>query len=214
MKHLSITPNRRTVDRAGPSLDLPSLVGDEGWRRLPAAVRRRFGPAHRDAVYEGELTLHCSPIGRLFAWASGWLGGPLTDERGDVPARVRVYGNGLGGVVWERHFAIAGRDKLVRSTKMADDHGRLVERTDGGLSMALDVFEDDGALVFQSRSYFFALAGRRLPIPGMFTPGTCRVEHHDLGNGRFRFVLSMVHPWWGTTFRQSGEFTDPEGSDA
>jgi hypothetical protein len=198
------------ADETRPALDLQSLLGEEGWRRLPAAVQRRFARAHRDVVYAGELAMHCSPIGRVFAWASALLGGPLSAARGDAAARVRVYGDGRGGVVWERHLALAGQEKVVRSTKLADARGRLVERTDGGLSMALEVFEEDGALVFQSRRYFFALAGRRLSIPHVLTPGTCRVEHHDLGAGRFRFVLSMVHPWWGITFRQSGVFHDPE----
>ncbi|OUM03562.1 DUF4166 domain-containing protein [Variovorax sp. JS1663] len=206
MNHLSDTFDAETRTQ----LDLQTLVGAEGWRRLPVAVQRRFAHAHRDVVYAGELTLHCSPIGRVFAWASALLGGPLTAARGDAPARVRVHGDGRGGVVWERHLALAGHDKVVRSTKLADARGRLVERTDGGLSMALDVFEDGGALVFESRCYFFALGGSRLPIPHLLTPGTCRVEHHDLGAGRFRFVLSMAHPWWGTTFRQSGVFHDPE----
>lgn len=196
--------------RPAPSLDLSALVGASGWRRLPAAVQRRFAHTDHERLYEGALSLHCSPIGRLFAWAGAVLGGPLTAARGDAPARVRVYGDGHGGVVWERHLALAGHDKLVRSTKLADAQGGLVERTDGGLAMALDVFEQDGVLVFQSRRYFFALAGLRIPIPALLTPGTCRVEHHALGADRFRFVLSMVHPWWGLTFRQSGVFHDPE----
>ena len=26
---------------------------------------------------------------------------------------------------------------------------------------------------------------------------------------RFRFTLTMTHPWWGVTFEQTGEFIDP-----
>ncbi len=190
-------------------LDLAAFVGEGGWQRLPAAVQRRFAAAHHNTAYTGELTLHCSRTGRLFAWVSRLLGGPLTTAHGQVPARVCVYGDGQGAVVWERHLALAGRDRVVRSRKLAADNV-LVERTDGGLSMELDVFEADGALVFRSRRYFFDIAGRQLPIPTAFTPGTCRVEHRDLGAGRFSFELSMVHPWWGTTFRQSGVFHDPK----
>jgi hypothetical protein len=230
MKLISI-PSITGADSGGlPALNLRALVGEDGWQRLTPAIRRRFSHAaamnfsplplwergfcdsrhDHEVVYTGQLTLHCSPIGRLFAWASALFGGPLTTAHGDVPAQVRVFGDGRGGIVWERRLALAGRDRLVRSTKLADAQGRLVERTDGGLSMALDVFEDGGALVFQSTRYFFALAGWRIPVPRLLTPGTCRVEHHDLGAGRFRFVLSMNHPWWGITFRQSGVFNDPE----
>jgi hypothetical protein len=193
-----------------PALDLPALVGADGWQRLPMAVQNRFNHANGERMYDGALALYCSPIGRLFAWAGAALGGPLTSACCDAPAKVRVHGDGRGGVVWERHLKLDGRDKVVRSTKRVDGHGRLVEQTDGGLSMALEVFEQDGVLVFQSRRYFLAVAGLQVPIPALLTPGTCRVEHHAVGAGRFRFVLSMVHPWWGVTFRQSGEFHDPE----
>jgi hypothetical protein len=191
-------------------LDLPALVGAGAWARLPPAVQRRFAHATHDTTYRGELVLHCSRIGHLFAWVGRLFGGPLAAGNCAAPAVVRVRSDGLGGVVWERHLLLAGHDRLVRSTKSADGTRGIVERTDGGLSMALKVFEDAGALVFESRRYFLSLGPWRLPIPMALAPGVCRVEHHDLGGGRFRFVLSMVHPWWGTTFVQDGEFHDPE----
>ena len=75
--------------------------------------------------------------------------------------------------------------------------------------MALDVFEEDVTLVFQSRRFFLALGPLRIPVPQWLSPGQCRVTHTDLGGGDFRFTLSMQHPLWGETFHQSGVFTDP-----
>jgi hypothetical protein len=196
----------------GP-LDLACLVGAAGWRRLPAAVRRRFAAGHADTAYHGTLDLHCSALGRCFAAISGVVGGPLTTlRRRGVAAEVRVHADGCGGVVWERRLRLLSDAdvRVVRSTKEVGRDGGLVERTDGGLAMALDVFEEGGALVFESRRYFFVLGRLRLPISGCLTPGTCRVEHHDLGGGRFRFTLSMVHPWWGRTFHQTGVFAEPK----
>lgn len=195
----------------GPqNLDLAAVVGDAAWNRLPTAVRRRFAATHEDTSFTGTLSMDCSWIGRLFARASRLVGAPLTCERCKAPARVRVYSDGRGGIVWERHLALPGGEKVVRSTKLVGEHGTLIERTDGGLAMDLEVFEEQGALVFRSHRYFLAAGSRRIPIPGWLTPGTCRVEHHDLGEGRFRFELSMAHPWWGVTFRQSGVFNDPK----
>lgn len=189
-------------------LDLAALTGAEAWARLPGAVQRRFAAAHHDTTYRGSLDLHCSAVGRFFALFSVVLGGPLTTLRVDgVPAEVRVHGNGRGGVVWERRLHAADL-RIVRSTKEPGPSGGLVERTDGGLAMDLEVFEDGGALVFRSRRYFLALGRVHVPIPAWLTPGTCRVEHRDLGAGRFRFTLSMVHPWWGRTFEQTGVFAD------
>jgi hypothetical protein len=215
-----LTPRRSApaMPAAAPApLDLAALVGAEGWSRLPAAVRRRFAAAHADTVYRGHMDLACSRLGRVIALLSGVFGGPLTGRNAwRVATTVRVGGNGRGGVVWERRFqrasagGAAAPDRIVRSTKEIDTDGvTLRERTDGGLSMTLRVFEDGGALVFESERYFVALGRWHLPVPALLSPGVCRVSHCDLGAGRFRFTLTMTHPRWGQTFHQSGVFDDP-----
>lgn len=194
---------------AAPALDLAALVGEAGWSRLPAAVRRRFAAGHAPVRYDGEMSLRCSPAGRLFAWLARVVGGPLADIDADgVDTTVRVGDDGHGGVVWARDF---GGRQLVRSTKALDSKGHLVERTDGGLGMDLDVFESGGSLVFESRRFFLLVGARRwrIPVPSLLTPGTCRVTHTDLGGGRFRFTLAMTHALWGRTFEQTGVFRDP-----
>jgi hypothetical protein len=212
------TPRRPADTTATPApLDLAAQVGAEGWARLPAAVQRRFAAAHADTVYRGHMDLACSRVGRVVALLSAVFGGPLTGRNAQqVPTTVQVRGNGRGGVVWERRFQRdaddggAAPDRIVRSTKEIDSDGvTLRERTEGGLSMALRVFEDDGALVFESQRYFFAFGRWHLPVPALLSPGVCRVSHRDLGAGRFRFTLTMTHPRWGQTFRQTGVFADP-----
>jgi hypothetical protein len=201
----------REVAALAAPLDIAAIVGPAAWSRLPQAVRRRFDCAHHDSSYTGSLDLTCSRVGRCFALLTGIFGGPLTGVRSNaVPACVRVYGNGRGGVVWERHLNATTGSRVVRSTKLKGDEHTLIERTDGGLSMELDVFEESGALVFRSRRYFLAWGAWRLPIPMLLTPGVCRVEHRDQGDGRFIFTLTMIHPWWGKTFQQSGSFADPK----
>ena len=202
--------NRFAAEPASP-LDIAAIVGPAAWARLPAAVQRRFARAHGDVTYLGALDIACSRAGRCFALFTRIFGGPLTGIRANaVPACVRVYGDAHGGVVWERHLNVATGSRVVRSTKSKGDAHTLIERTDGGLAMELDVFEEEGVLVFRSRRYFLSWAGWRLPIPMLLTPGVCRVEHRDQGDGRFIFSLTMVHPWWGRTFQQSGLFADPK----
>lgn len=200
------------------ALDLHAMVGATAWARLPAAVQRRFGTAHANVSYEGHMDLRCSLVGHVYAALTRVWGGPLTHiNTTALPATVRVSGNGCGGVVWERCFHTgtdSGAGRTVRSTKELGPDGRLLERTDGGLSMSLDVLEEDGALVFRSRRFWWVRGHLRIPVPALLTPGACRVAHTDLGGGQFRFTLSMVHPWWGETFHQSGVFTDPCTEDA
>jgi hypothetical protein len=193
-------------------LDLPALVGAAGWSRLPATVQHRFAAAHADVAYEGHMDLRCSAIGHLYAALARLLGGPLTHlNTHAMPTTVRVRDNGHGGVVWERCFhSDGGRGgRTVRSTKEIGADGGLLERTVGGLSMSLDVFEEQGSLVFCSRRFWLVLGRLRLPVPALLTPGVCRVVHTDLGAGLFRFALSMRHPLWGETFHQTGVFADP-----
>ena len=216
----AVTPDDAT--RAAPiphrPLDLAALVGPEGWARLPAAVRRRFGVGHADVTYTGRMALRCSPVGRVQALLSRLFGSPLTGANANaVAAVVRVHDDGDGGMVWARSFHTHGGDApglarashVVRSTKRVGVDGGLFEQTAGGLGMALDVFEEAGSLVFRSRRFEWAIGRLRVPVPALLSPGTCRVTHTDLGGGRFEFVLDMRHPLWGHTFHQSGVFVDP-----
>lgn len=198
----------RPTSRDAPQLlHLDTLLGADAWGRLPAAVRRRFGAHAAPARYAGRIDLRCSPPGRVLAWLAWPLRGPLVphDATG-VPADVTVWSDGHGGVVWSRRMG----GRTVQSVKRAHPDGDgVLERTRGGLAMALDVFEDHGALVFQSRHYLWCCGPLRLRLPDLLSPGCCRVEHRDLGAGRFRFTLTMTHARWGVTFQQTGEFIDP-----
>jgi hypothetical protein len=207
-----LAPSLPVLLTATRPLDLAALVGPAGWARLPVAVRRRFGIGHGSATYAGRMELRCSPVGRIHALLARLFGGPLSGVRATaVPTAVRVFDDGSGGMVWERSFHTAGdrAPHVVRSIKQVGADGGLLERTDGGLAMALDVFEEHGALVFRSRGFALVLGRLRLAVPALLTPGTCRVVHTDLGDGLFRFDLDMVHPVWGHTFHQSGVFADP-----
>jgi hypothetical protein len=213
--NIQALPVRGAPQPAATTLDLPALVGASAWARLPQAVQRRFSTAHADTTYIGHMELRCSRLGGFYAWMARLFGGPLTRiNASHVPTAVRVYDNGRGGVTWERCFRRHSENgkrgaRVVRSTKEVGADGGLLERTDGGLSMSLDVFEEDGALVFRSRRFWLVLGWLRVPVPNLLTPGICRVTHADLGQGLFRFTLTMVHPLWGETFHQSGVFADP-----
>ena len=189
-------------------LDLSVLLGTSAWQRLPPAVRSRFAVGHPDSRYQGRMDLDRSRLGALLAWLAWPLRGPLVPYRATgVATSVSVREDAVGGgVTWTRTMG----NRVVRSTKSAHPEGGVLERTVGGLAMALDVFEEAGVLVFQSRHYAWCWGPIYLRVPDVLSPGTCRVEHADLGDGRFRFTLTMAHPRWGITFQQTGVFLDPE----
>jgi hypothetical protein len=45
-------------------------------------------------------------------------------------------------------------------------------------------------------------------LPASLTPGVLTVTHSDLGGGKFRFTLEIVHPRFGTLIRQSAVFRE------
>ena len=193
------------LDTPDPPFDLAALVYRPSWAALPQSLRARFEAGHAAATYLGTMACERSAMVAVFAWASRLLGAPLTTIRATaLPVSVDVRPV-PGGVAWSRQL---GPGRWVRSVKSAGPAGTVLERTDGGLGMVLDVTAEDGALVFTSRSFFLALGPWRLTVPALLTPGQCRVEHRAIDDRRFRFTLAMVHPFWGTTFRQTGVFTD------
>jgi hypothetical protein len=187
---------------------LRHVLGAAAWQRLPEAVRARFDEAACDATYAGAFeAVNASALGRFFAWLGALVGTPVVPRTGEnVAARVEVRATN-DGVEWRREYEWEdGSTSTVTSTKLVRD-GELIERLPARLNMPLDVREENGVLVFESRGYFFDLGfGLRLALPAFFSPGMTRVEHVDLGHGWFRFTLIVVHPWFGDMFFQTGRF--------
>lgn len=193
--------------------ELKDLLGHAAWGRLPAAVRERFGDSSQTVDYVGEFAfVRASAFGRLIAWLCRLVGTPVAPHTAEnVSALVHVRPRD-GGVEWRREYRWRDRPaSIVRSTKVIDAGGTLVEVLPAGLCMALEVYEAAAVLHFVSHRYFFVFTvpviGRlRLPIPDWLAPGTTHVEHMDLANGWFRFSMTVTHPVFGELFHQSGDF--------
>lgn len=192
-----------------------SLVGEDGWERLPAAVQRRFSKRlGRGAVlvYAGEvLETRLSRFGRVVAFLARIIGAPLPLDNGMTGgATVAVMENeGLGGQSWTRTYARAGRfPQVIHSAKCFSGRTGLEEHVGCGIGMALVVSEESGALVFRSVRYFIAIGRFRIAIPRMFEPGAMEVVHRDEGGGLFLFTLRLNHRWLGELVFQSARLRD------
>jgi Domain of unknown function (DUF4166) len=208
------------VDRIEPADVIPrhyglqSVLGQAAWTRLPAAVRVRFGEPPIAVDYAGEFdVVRASGLGRLVAFVCQLLGMPVVPRTGlQVPAIVHV-GPTRCGVAWNREYRWSkARVCLVRSTKIIDSGGGLVERLPARLCMPLNVYERDGVLHFVSRGYYFDFGKRangeriKVRLPALLSPGTTHVEHLDEANGWFRFTMTVTHPLFGEMFYQTGRF--------
>lgn len=188
-------------------LDLSRCVHPADWAQLPETLRARFTVRHEPIRYAATMRFERSAVGAIFALLAKPFKAPLPPHHQvDLPVVVDVHAEG-DGVVWSRQLGGSG---VVRSVKTAGPAGSVIERTDGGLGMLLDVAVDGAALVFTSRAFFLSVGQWRVPIPAWITPGRCRVEHRAVDAERFRFTLTMTHPLWGTTFRQTGLFSTLE----
>jgi Domain of unknown function (DUF4166) len=187
---------------------LRNVLGDAAWQRLPDAVRARFGEPVIAVDYVGEFeVVRASFLGSLIANVCRLIGTPVVPRTGcNVPAVVHVGPVG-SGVAWNREYRWPNSAAcLVRSTKVVDAEGHLVERLPARLCMPLNVYEYRGVLNFVSRGYYFDLGLCKVPLPTWLSPGTTHVEHIDERSGWFRFTMTVTHPWFGELFYQTGRF--------
>jgi Domain of unknown function (DUF4166) len=71
---------------------------------------------------------------------------------------------------------------------------------------------DGTGLVFLwSKSGVRRLGRREMRLPDLLSPGTAHILHGDLGNGRFRFAMTIRHRFFGMLFYQDGIFREEEG---
>jgi Domain of unknown function (DUF4166) len=192
-----------------------ALLSDIDWERLPPATRQRFSKRLADgrtAIYVGEIDE------ASFGWA-GWclaqaarlIGGPLpTGAETSVPMIVTVTEDAAtDGQVWTRICTRRnGFPQVIHSSKRFSGSTGLEEYVGFGICMALRILVEDRALLFRSAGYFLQVGRLRVPLPASLTPGVLTVTHSDLGGGKFRFKLEIVHPRFGTLMRQSAVFRE------
>jgi hypothetical protein len=150
------------------------------------------------------------------------VGAPLPPphER-PLAATVRVVQDrATGGSRWTRCYDFPGKTISVSSVKALGANGTLEERLSCGLRMLLELDVRAGALCFDSAGYCvecpgFSFGGRRwcswrFTLPWWFLPGRTCVAHHDLGDGRFRFTMTIHHALLGELFHHDGVFRSLE----
>ena len=154
-------------------------------------------------------TVELSFMGCLFAQVCRLIGTPLAPYRGTwVPMSIKLTEDpATGGVAWHRTYRFdANRDFTVCSTKCRGAGNAFIEHIGCGFRMHLELREVDGNLWFVSKAYDFSVFGHPVRIPDLLTPGVTTVRHEQLTGDRFRFSLSVDHPWLGRTYYQVGRF--------
>jgi hypothetical protein len=211
-------PRTKAAEEEFRPLHYEMLLGPAAWERLPVAVRARF--AAHEARWTGAMTLRASAVGRAVALLCKPIGEPLPPAcPAPVRATVRVEPDAAtGGSRWTRRYELPHRVIEIRSVKSVDARGHMIERLAMGLRMELELSTDDGALHFVTSGYHLEIPRPRslrrwlrrplrLRFPAWWLPGVTHVVHRDLGDGRFRFTMTIRHPWLGELFHHDGVFT-------
>ncbi len=200
---------------AGGDPRFARLVPATDWQRLPAAVRERYsrelGPTGV-ATFAGEVAhTRLTLAGRLLGQLARLIGAPLPlGPAGRVAACVVVVEDAAaGGQRWTRFYARPGRiAQVIHSTKCFAGPTGLEECVGGGVGMQLVVAVEDRCLVFRSAGFFWRIGQLKLRLPAWLTPGAIEVRHREERSGRFSFVLTVTHPWFGRIVEQVAFFED------
>jgi Domain of unknown function (DUF4166) len=192
-----------------------SLLGAASWEQLPSDVRTRFSKrltGNAAASYVGHITaLRMNWAGRALSQFLRLIGAPLPiclDT--DVASIVTVTEDGrTGGQVWTRLYARRGGfPQIIHSAKRFAGPTGLEEYIGFGITIALRLEVDDGALVFRSAGYSLGVGHMRIPLPRWLSPGVLTVTHRARGPGAFAFTLHLAHPQFGELLHQSGHYRD------
>lgn len=208
------TRDERAADDLG-DLRFRQLLSDAAWHALPEAVRARFSKRLRGGatvVYTGRVTaMRRSPMGTVLAHALRLVGAPLPLAMDtDVPSVISVTEDvATGGQNWTRMYANrTAFPQIIHSAKRFAGPTGLEEYVGRGISMALEVGVEDGALAFRDAGYHLTVLGRRIALPRILHPGRLVVRHEDRGGGTFRFSLTLTHPIFGELLHQAGLYRD------
>jgi hypothetical protein len=194
-----------------------ALMSEADWLALPLSIRRRFSKrlaGGRTVVYVGEtLTNEMSRAGWLLAQAARLIGGPLPLVRdAHAPSVVTVTEDvATRGQHWTRLYARQrGFPQVVHSSKRFAGPTGLEEYVGRGVGMALTIDVEEAALVFRAAHYFLQLGAWRIRLPRWASPGSLRVTHAELGDGRFLFKLDIIHPRLGRLICQTAAFQEAQ----
>ncbi len=190
-----------------------TLLGEHAWQNLHPDIRERFMEknVHRDVTYRGVMQeVRASFLGKILANCFRLIGSPLALHDGEnIPITVRVYRDEiLDGMTWDRfYFFPNGSVDRVKSTKCIRQESGLIEVVGFGFGMYLKLSEENSALFFESKGFFWTLGKFKIPIPDLLTPGKTIVSQSAERNQQFKFTLEVQHRYFGKLFHQVGYFS-------
>jgi hypothetical protein len=186
------------------------------WLQLHPDIQRRFDKnplPGKSLHYLGALSeLRCSWFGKILGHLTQPIvqGALIPYSDTDFPVEIEVYAKpGDPAIYKQRIYRLHGRRPIQFTSFMRESAaGEVLEYVGRGLGMKLVLSVANGSLHFQSDGYFWEVLGRRIPLPGLFTPGKTFLWHHNDTPEQFNIRIEIRHCLFGTTFTQVGVFRE------
>lgn len=207
--------NDQTKTPTGPSEGelFRKILGAE-WQKLHPDIQNRFAknPApNKPLYYTGALSeLKCSAIGKLVGFLTMPMikGALIPYSDANFPVDIQVYSKpDCAHIFKQRIYRLNGRKPIQFTSYMSEsEKGEVLEYVGMGLGMKLVLHVQDGNLYFTSDGYFWEIFGKRIPLPGILTPGKTFLCHRNDNPSQFNIRIEIKHCLFGTTFTQVGVF--------
>jgi len=76
-----------------------------------------------------------------------------------------------------------------------------------GIGWRMHYFYDGKKIVMQHKGYVWRVFGLNIPIPFVIFIGKGHAEEEVIDDNSYRITMTIAHPWFGTMYSYSGNFT-------
>lgn len=182
------------------------------WDKLPPVFQKRYmnRPHSNDiTTVEGEMDIHFSkamsclmPFFRLFHVLVPYQGK-------NIPVKVDFRSQiDSAAVCLDRKFYFPGKPPYEFNSCMhVIKDNDIVERMSFGMGWRTHYFYDGKKVVMQHKGYVLRVFGLNIPIPLKIFVGIGHAEEEVINDNSYRVTMTMTHPWFGTMYSYSGDFT-------
>jgi hypothetical protein len=187
-------------------------VFGSAWDKLPPAFQKRYMNrpySHDITTVEGKMDIHFPKIMSCLMPFFKLLH-VLPPYRGkNIPVKVDFRSQiDSDTVCLERKFYFPGKSPYEFNSRMhVIKENDVVERMSLGMGWRTHYFYDGKKVVMQHKGYVLRVFGLNIPIPLKFFVGVGHAEEEVIDDNSYRVTMTMTHPWFGTMYSYSGNFT-------
>lgn len=186
-------------------------IFDDKWDSLPPALKKHYANrGYSDDVVklDGVMHIKMSKLTRLMKPLFRLLGALVPYEGENISTTVYSKSEpDSNNYILERHFNFEDKKPYVfRSSLNPIEGDEVVEIMKFGVGWRCKFDFVDGKVLLLHRGFVVRMFGKLLPLPLALLMGKGYAEEEATGEDSFKMLMTITHPWFGTTFDYRGEF--------